>query len=151
VPTFELALKLLGNLRAELEQTTRALDAAKSQPSAASASADIREQLDLLLPADLLQHTALSQLAHLPRYLSAARARLTRAIHDPRKDASKAEPIAPLLRAFAAKYPKTTDRAAAQRLLFRLEELRVATFAPELRPQKPPSIAEAMREVAELT
>ncbi|HVY25820.1 MAG TPA: ATP-dependent RNA helicase HrpA [Polyangiaceae bacterium] len=150
VPTFETALKLLGNLRAELEQTTRALDAAQSQPGAAQASADIREQLDLLLPADLLHHTPLSQLAHLPRYLSAARARLTRAIHDPRKDAAKAEPIAPLVRAFAAKYPKATDRAAAQHLLFRLEELRVATFAPELRPQKPPSIAEATREVAEL-
>jgi ATP-dependent helicase HrpA len=150
VPTFEALLKTLGDLRAELEKTTRALDAAKPQPSAAQASADIREQLELLLPADLLHHTTLAQLAHFPRYLSAARARLTRAIHDPRKDASKGEPIAPLLRAFAAKHPQVGDRTAARRLLFSLEELRVATFAPELRAQKPPSIADALRELAEL-
>jgi ATP-dependent helicase HrpA len=150
VPTFETLLKALGDLRAELEKTTRALDAAKPQPSAAQASADIREQLDLLLPADLLHHTTLAQLAQFPRYLSAARARLTRAIHDPRKDASKGEPIAPLLRAFAAKQATLTDRAAVRRLLLSLEELRVATYAPELRAQKPPSIADVQRELAEL-
>lgn len=151
VPTFEALLKTLGDLRAELEKTTRALDAAKPQPSAAQASADIREQLELLLPADLLHHTSLAQLAHFPRYLSAARARLTRAIHDPRKDAAKGEPLAPLLRAFAAKQAQVTDRAAVRRLLFGLEELRVATFAPELRAHRPPSIADALREIAELS
>jgi ATP-dependent helicase HrpA len=150
MPTFEALLKLLGDLRAELEQTMRALDAAKDQPSAGQASADIRAQLELLLPADLLHHTTLAQLAHFPRYLSAARARLARAIHDPRKDVSKAEPIAALLRAFAAKYPQAGDRAAARRVLLSLEELRVVTFAPELRPHKPPSVADALREVAEL-
>ena len=110
-PMFEAMLKLLGDIQAELEKTTRALDAAQAQPSAAQASADIREQLDLLFPTDLLHHTSLSQLAHLPRYLSAARARLTRAIHDPRKDASKAEPLAPLLRAFAAVSSATSPTA----------------------------------------
>ena len=151
VPAFEATLELLADIRAELEKTARALDAAKPQPSATQASADIREQLELLLPADLLLYTELQQLTQVPRYLAAARARLTRAIHDPRKDAAKAGPVAPLLGAFAAKYPHFTDRHAARRLLFNLEELRVATFAPELRPQRPPSLAEAARELTELT
>jgi ATP-dependent helicase HrpA len=149
--SFETVLELLAEIRAELDLTLRALHAAKAQPSGAVVGADIRLQLDWLLAPDLLQNTEPSRLAHIPRYLAAARARLARAIYDPRKDASKAAPLAALLRAFAAKYPSATDRSAAQRLLFAIEELRVATFAPELRPAKAPSIVEATRAVGELT
>jgi ATP-dependent helicase HrpA len=78
------------------------------------------------------------------------RARLTRAIHDPRKDAGKAEPIAEILRNFATKWPAVEDRDSARLVLFWLEELRVAAFAPELRPLRPPTIAEAARAVADL-
>jgi hypothetical protein len=38
-----------------------------------------------------------------------------------------------------------TARRGAQHLRFSLEELRIATFAPELRPVQLPSLAEAMR------
>jgi ATP-dependent helicase HrpA len=150
-PTFETLLKLLTGVRTELDQTVRTLDTARSQPSGTQASADVRQQLERLVAPDLLLYTELERLSQLPRYLAAARARLTRALHDPRKDASKAEPIAAVLRAFAAKYAAASDREAAQRILFSLEELRVATFAPELRPVRPPSISEAARAVAELT
>jgi ATP-dependent helicase HrpA len=147
---FETTLKLVSEIRAELDNTLRALDAAKSQPSAQLASADIRQQLELLLPPDLLAQVELARVVHVPRYLSAMRARLVRAIHDPRKDASKAEPITPVLRTFATKYPTLADRSAARHVLFWLEELRVAAFAPELRPLRPPTVAEATRAVAEL-
>jgi ATP-dependent RNA helicase HrpA len=150
-PTFDTLLKLLAAVRTELDKTLRALDAARTPRGDTPASADVRQQLERLVPPHLLLHTDLGRLAQLPRYLTAAHARLTRAIHDPRKDASKAEPLAPVLRAFAAKYPTATDREAAQRILFWLEELRVATFAPELRPDRAPSIAEAARAVAGLT
>jgi ATP-dependent helicase HrpA len=149
-PTFEALLKRLAEVRTELDQTVRVLDNARSQPSGTHASADVRQQLERLIAPDLLLHTDLERLSHLPRYLAASRVRLTRALHDPRKDACKAEPIAPVLRAFAAKYAAATDREAAQRILFSLEELRVATFAPELRPVQAPSISEAARAVAEL-
>jgi ATP-dependent helicase HrpA len=149
-PTFDSLLKLLEKVRAELDQTTRVLDTARSQPSGTHAGTDVRQQLERLIAPDFLLYTDLASLTHFPRYLAAARARLTRALHDPRKDASKAEPLLPIVRAFAAKYPAATDREAAQRVLLSLEELRVATFAPELRPLKAPSVSEAARAVAEL-
>jgi ATP-dependent helicase HrpA len=149
-PTFDSLLKLLVAVRTELDQTLRTLDTARSQPSGTQASADVRRQLERLVAPDFLLHTDLERLSQLPRYLIAARTRLTRAIHDPRKDASKAEPIAPVLRTFAAKYPAAADREAAQRVLFLVEELRVAIFAPELRPVRAPSVSEAARAVAEL-
>lgn len=148
--TFETLLKLLTTVRAELDQTVRVLDTARSQPSGTQASADVRQQIERLFAPDFLLHTDFEHLSQLPRYLAAARARLTRALHDPRKDASKALPIVALLRDFATAYTKATDREAAQRVLFSLEELRVATFAPELRPVRAPSIAEALKAVLEL-
>ncbi|HEX6272763.1 MAG TPA: ATP-dependent RNA helicase HrpA, partial [Polyangiaceae bacterium] len=149
-PAFEALLKLLAAVRTELEKTARTLETARAQPSGAKASADVREQLERLITPELLLYADFERLAQLPRYVAAAQARLTRALHDPRKDAGKAEPIAGVLREFATKYRAAKDRDAAYRVLFGLEELRVATFAPELRPVRAPSIAEAARMVAEL-
>jgi ATP-dependent helicase HrpA len=97
-----------------------------------------------------LLYADFERLAQIPRYLSAAHARLTRALHDPRKDASKGEPLAGVIRDFAAKYSAARDREAVWRILFWIEELRVATFAPELRAVGVPAVAEALRSVAEL-
>jgi ATP-dependent helicase HrpA len=149
-PMFEALLKLLAAVRTELEKTARTLDTARSQPSGAKASADVREQLERLIAPELLLHADFERLAQLPRYFAAAHARLTRALHDPRKDASKAEPLAPVLRDFATKYRAAKDREETYRILFWLEELRVATFAPELRPVRAPSISDAARAVAGL-
>ncbi|HYQ15031.1 MAG TPA: ATP-dependent RNA helicase HrpA [Polyangiaceae bacterium] len=147
-PVFEQLVQALGAAKAELEKTLRALEAAAKQPSGLAASADIRGQLEQLFAADLLERVDLQRLLQFPRYLRAAQARLTRAIHDPRKDASKAEPLAPIWRDFLAKRAQARDQLEAQRLHFAFEELRVALFAPELKPASGvsvPSLSSAVR------
>jgi ATP-dependent helicase HrpA len=149
-PTFEALLKVLATIRGELEKTVRTLDGARSQPSGAQASADVLQQVQRLIGPELLVYADFERLAQVPRYLAAAHARLTRALHDPRKDASKGEPIAGVLREFAAKFGTAKDREAAWRVLFWVEELRVSVFAPEVRAVGVGSVAEAARAVAEL-
>jgi ATP-dependent RNA helicase HrpA len=131
---FDELARAVASANAELEKTLRALDAASKHPSALAVSADIRAQLEELFPVDVLGRVDLQHLQHFPRYLRAAQARLTRAIHDPRKDAAKAEPFAPVWRAFLAKRTEARDKQEVRRLHFALEELRVALFAPELKP-----------------
>jgi ATP-dependent helicase HrpA len=133
-PVFEQTTRAIASANAELEKTLRALDTAAKQPSGAAVSADIKEQLEQLFPPELLLHVELGRLEHYPRYLRAAQSRLTRAINDPRKDASKAEPFTPLWRSFLAKRAAAREKDVAQRLHFAFEELRVALFAPELKP-----------------
>ena len=140
-PVFEQTARAIASANAELEKTLRALDAASKQPSGALASADIRAQLEQLFPPDLLLHVEVQRLEQYPRYLRAAQSRLTRAINDPRKDASKAEPFAPLWQSFLAKRASAREKDVAQRLHFALEELRVALFAPELKPAQSVTIA----------
>jgi ATP-dependent helicase HrpA len=114
------------------------------------ASADIRAQVEQLFPPDLLRHVELQRLEHYPRYLRAAQARLTRAIHDPRKDSSKAEPFLPIWQAFLAKRAAARDQLAARSLHFTFEELRVALFAPELKPIGAVSVTALANAVKEL-
>ena len=149
-PVFESTTRAIANAAAELDKTLRALDAATKQPSGAAVSADIRAQLDLLFATETLLHVPRQQLEHFPRYLRAAQARLTRAINDPRKDASKAEPFTPVWQAFLAKRAVLRDTASGRRLHLALEELRVALFAPELKPAQAVSVAAAARAVAAL-
>jgi ATP-dependent helicase HrpA len=126
---------------AELQSTLRALDSAAKHPSGTAASGEIRAQLEQLFPADLLATVELSRLEQFPRYLRAAQARLTRAITDPRKDADKFAPFAPLWNAFLNKQGSASDREATRALRWAFEELRVAIFAPELKPAAPVSLA----------
>jgi ATP-dependent helicase HrpA len=140
-PVFEQTARAIASANAELDKTLRALDAAAKQPSGAAVSADIKAQLEQLFPPELLLRVELQRLEHYPRYLRAAQSRLTRAIHDPRKDASKAEPFAPLWQSFLAKRAAARDQAVAQRLHFAFEELRVALFAPELKAAQSVTIA----------
>src|SRR6478609_6436605 len=121
----------------ELQATLRALDSAAKHPSAKGASTEIRAQLEQLFPPDLIQSVPLARLEQFPRYLRAAQARLTRAVSDPRKDADKLAPFAPLWASFMARRGSISDRTSAQALRWAFEELRVAIFAPELRPAAP--------------
>ena len=125
----------------ELQATHRALDNAAKHPSGTAASAEIRAQLELLFPEDMLGEIELARLEHFPRYLRAAQARLTRAVSDPRKDADKLAPFAPLWSAFLSKQRTATDRAAVRALRWSFEELRVAIFAPELKPAVPVTLS----------
>jgi ATP-dependent helicase HrpA len=147
---FEHTARAIAAANAELDKTLRALDAASKQPSASAAGADIRAQLEQLFPPDLLRHVDVKRLEQYPRYLRAAQARLTRAIHDPRKDSSKAEPFQPVWQAFLAKRAAVRDQAALRSVHFALEELRVALFAPELKPLVSISVASAASAVKDL-
>jgi ATP-dependent helicase HrpA len=60
---------------------------------------------------------------------------------DPRKDADKLAPFAPLWASFLNKEPNATDRDSARALRWAFEELRVAIFAPELKPAQPVTLA----------
>ena len=126
---------------AELHATLRALDNAAKHPSGTAAALEIRAHLGQLFPPDLLTTVELARLEQFPRYLRAAQARLTRAVSDPRKDADKLAPFAPLWQSFLSKQPAASDREATRALRWAFEELRVAIFAPELKPALPVSVA----------
>jgi ATP-dependent helicase HrpA len=140
---FEQLARAIANAHDELGKTFAALDAAARQPSGAAAARDVQAQLEQLFPANWLGQVELPRLEQFPRYLRAAQARLTRAINDPRKDASKAEPFTPLWQAFVARRALARDAEAARRLHYLLEELRVALFAPELKPAQAVTVATA--------
>jgi ATP-dependent helicase HrpA len=125
----------------ELDDTLRALEKAEKQPSGAGAVRDMRDQLDALFPTGLITDAPLLQLAHYPRYLKAIRLRLTRALVDPRKDAAKLEPLLAPLALFQAKRHTASDQSSSRALGWALEELRVAVFAPELKPAHAVSIS----------
>jgi len=135
---------------AELQTTLRALDAAAKHPSSTAASAELRAQIELLFPRDLLTTIEISRLEHFPRYLRAAQARLARAVSDPRKDADKLAPFAKLWQSFLEKRASVSDRDAARALRWAFEELRVAVFAPELKPALPVTLASIGQALAAL-
>jgi ATP-dependent helicase HrpA len=135
---------------AELAKTLQALRAASKQPSGATAMREMRAQLETLFPPGLVEHVPLARLAHYPRYLRAVQVRLGRAVDNPRKDADKLEPLAPVWAAFLAKFEGARDREAAWALRWSFEELRVSIFAPELTTPAPVSLAKVSAAVAAL-
>jgi ATP-dependent helicase HrpA len=148
--TFRLYADAFSRVSSELDSTLRALRSAAKHPGAKTAIAEIRAHLEELLPVDLLASAPMLRLVHVPRYLRAARARLERAIPDPRKDAEKLAAIAPLWDAFLAKHATARDREAAESLRWSFEELRVAVFAPELKTAGTVSIAKVTAAVVAL-
>jgi ATP-dependent helicase HrpA len=131
----------------ELEPTLRELEKAERQPSGASALRDMREQLTALFPADLVLWVELAQLAQFPRYLRALRLRLTRMLVDPRKDAAKLEPLLEPLAKFRSKRQTAKNQNAVRALDWALEELRIAIFAPEIKPLQPITVAKWLAAV----
>jgi len=153
--TFERVTRAIGALGTELDKLQRALAAAAREPSGTNAVRDIRAQLELLMmpdPAspDPIGVVELAQLEQYPRYLRAAQTRLARAITDPRKDADKAAPLAPIWAMFLDKRRTGRDATLARLLHYELEELRVALFAPELKAARSVSASALAREVAAL-
>jgi len=102
------------------------------------------EQIAALFAEGFVVEVPLARLASYPRYLRTAETRLGRAIADPRKDEGKLLPLVPLLkrreaRQLALAAAGRPDDTAEIRWL--LEELRVAVFAPEIKPEGPVSPA----------
>ncbi len=149
-PSFKLFTDAIAPISQELDKALKALKAASSHPSGTAAVLEIRSQIERLFPADLLATIPLTALRQLPRYLRAAQVRLARAVSDPRKDAEKLAPLAPLWTAFLAKRSAARDQAAANELRWDFEELRVAIFAPELKTITPVSIPKVKAALAAL-
>ena len=108
----------------------------------AAAHADLQQQIAALMPKWFVRDTPHAQLAHYPRYLKAAVARIDKLRADPARDARLMAEMAPLLtqyqRARAALKGAPDPRLDEFRWL--LEELRVALFAQELRTPMPVSV-----------
>jgi ATP-dependent helicase HrpA len=113
----------------------------------ATAYADLQQQCGALVPRNFLRETPYAQLAHFPRYLKAAVARIDKLRADPVRDQRLMAEMAPLLtqyqRARAALKGASDPRLDEFRWL--LEELRVALFAQELRTPMPVSVKRLMK------
>jgi ATP-dependent helicase HrpA len=116
-----------------VEQTLRSLTGKPGAPR--TALAEIRVQVDQLVPSGFLSRERVERLAHLPRYLRAVLVRLERMPNGPQKDQSKAEQVVPLWNAWLEQHEKLRARGVPAEDLetFRwlIEELRVSLFAPE--------------------
>ncbi len=122
------------DLYAEHDAVRAAMKPLVSRPGATRAVLDdIQSQLVHLVPADLPRATPVARLVHITRYLKAIGVRLQRASHDVQKDQQKAAVVAPFWQKFQA-LPLTPERTE---LLWLIEELRVQTFAPELKTAVP--------------
>ncbi|QII85963.1 ATP-dependent RNA helicase HrpA [Bordetella hinzii] len=113
----------------------------------AAAYADLQQQIGALMPKWFVRDIPYAQLAHYPRYLKAAVARIDKLRADPARDARLVAEMAPLLtqyqRARAALKGAPDPRLDEFRWL--LEELRVALFAQELRTPMSVSVKRLMK------
>ncbi len=143
------ALAELGRTAAELgaehEVVKAALRRVAGKPGPwRAAHDDIQAQLAHLVPPDLMLTAPASRLRHLPRYLRGVKVRLERLEHDPLKDQQKAAPVVALWQKFvgerAAAVARGLDAGKLDELGWLLEELRVQTFAPELKTAVPVSL-----------
>jgi ATP-dependent helicase HrpA len=134
----------------ELEKATLAMRSAEKHPSATLCLRDLRAQVARLVSLDVVSRASLADLGHYPRYLRAAQARLGRAISDPRKDLAKGEPLVAVERALSDTRALARRPADYVAVVLDAEELRVAVFAPELRPSRAVSPADLTRRAAAL-
>jgi ATP-dependent helicase HrpA len=90
-----------------------------------------------------MRTTSAARLGHIVRYLKAIQVRLQRQSHDPQKDQQKAAQVAPFWQSYLTKREelRTKGRVLAEldELGWLIEELRVQTFAPELKTAVPVS------------
>ncbi|WP_459614822.1 ATP-dependent RNA helicase HrpA [Bordetella sp. 2513F-2] len=113
----------------------------------AAAHADLQQQLGALMPKRFIRDTPSAQLAHYPRYLKAAAARIDKLRADPSRDARLMGEMAPLLTQYqrARAALKGAPDPALDEFRWMLEELRVALFAQELRTPMPVSVKRLMK------
>ena len=131
--------------RLALAILTEWADAQRKLPqvkSFAAASADLKQQLGTLMPADFLLAVPFAQLQHYPRYLKATVVRMEKLRADPARDAQNMAEMAPLLVQYqrARGALKGAPDPALDDFRWMLEELRVALFAQQLRTPMPVSV-----------
>jgi ATP-dependent helicase HrpA len=115
--------------------------------SHAAAYADLQQQIGALVPRTFLRDTPYGQLAHFPRYLKAAVARIDKLRADPARDQRLMADMAPLLTQYqrARAALKGAPDARLDEFRWLLEELRVALFAQELRTPMPVSVKRLLK------
>jgi len=130
--------RLAGAVLAEWAAVQRKLPQARVH---AAAHADLQQQLGALVSRNFIRDTPYERLAHFPRYLKAAAARIDKLRADPARDARLQAEIAPLLAQYQRARAALKGRPDPGLDDFRwmLEELRVASFAQELRTPMPVS------------
>ncbi len=130
--------RLATPLVAEHEKVRALMKPLAGRPGATRAALeDIQVQLARLVPHDLMRDTPAGRLLHITRYLKALTVRLQRLAHDPNKDQAKAASVAPMFQ----QWTKRREELAAKNIAmpeieefgWLLEELRVQTFAPEIK------------------
>ena len=121
-----------------------------------SLCAEIRHELDALVPGDFLHRYSEERLAHIPRYLKAMQIRAERGAHDPGKDQDKAARVAPFANAFRKMrdgmnlHATAEKREAMEAVYWMIEEYKVSLFAQELKTPLPVSaqrIEKRMKEI----
>ncbi|MBO9352561.1 ATP-dependent RNA helicase HrpA [Bordetella petrii] len=112
-----------------------------------AAYADLQQQIGALMPKWFVRDTPHAQLAHYPRYLKAAVARIDKLRADPARDVRLMSDMAPLLTQYqrARSALKGAPDPALDEFRWLLEELRVALFAQELRTPMPVSVKRLMK------
>ena len=130
----------------ELDAVRAALRPLAGKPGITRAVVDdVQLQLAHLAPAGVFRDAPFVRLEHVVRYLQALRVRLQRQAHDPQKDQSKAQQVAPLWQAYVAGRDALRAKGRSDRELddfgWLVEELRVQIFAPELKTAVPVSPA----------
>jgi ATP-dependent helicase HrpA len=152
---LSVALAQLGlvavELHTELARARAALKPLAGKPGVPRAVYDdVSGQLAHLAPPELLRATPLPRLGHMARYLRAIQIRLQRQANDPQKDQQKAAQVVPFWQRYLARREEL--RAKGRSLVelddfgWLIEELRVQTFAPELKaavPVSPQRLADA--------
>lgn len=119
---------------------------AQAKPHEA-AYADLMQQLGALMPKWFVRDIPYAHLAHYPRYLKAAVARIDKLRADPERDARLLAEMAPLLTQYqrARSALKGAPDPRLDEFRWLLEELRVALFAQELRTPMPVSVKRLLK------
>ena len=122
----------------------------RTPPAWSKAVEDMRAQLDDLVHPGFLLHTPRQRLARLPAYLKAMELRLEKLEKAPQRDAQAMAEMAPVLAAWRAQRRAGMDAAALEDFRWRMEELRIALFAQEVRTLEPVSVKRLMKRWGEI-
>ncbi len=117
----------------------------RTPPAWSKAVEDMRSQLDELIRPAFLLEPPNRYLNRLPAYLRAMQLRLEKLDKAPARDAQAMAEMAPLLAAWRAPRRPGMDAAALEDFRWRLEELRIALFAQEVRTLEPVSVKRLMK------
>jgi len=94
---------------------------------------DLRDQLGELLRPAFVRETSRARLAHFPRYLRAMKLRAERLRQDPARDQARMLGVQLYWREYLKLRASRGDEGALEELRWLVEEMRVSTFAQELR------------------